>query len=413
MPNWTKEEMLARLAGKHLFIATPAYGSQLFLNYHLSLVRTVCLLTELGIQWSHPCTGGESLVQRGRNLLVGQFLASKATHMMFIDADIGWDAWAVVRLLAGDKDVAAGVYPKKSYPAEWPMNWFSDEGIVADKDTGWWKAKDLPTGFMMIRRDVIEALIATHPEWKCIYDPSNEEEPNSYTLFDCFIDRDDRNIYLSEDFAFCRRAQKEGFTAWCDPTIRLSHAGTHTFDFGCIGDAIMPQPEMKIDGWMSADELRWLKATAKHMHSVVEIGCWKGRSTHALAKACPGVVWAVDTWQGSADEVEGPHAEARESDIAAIWAENVKDCTNVLAMQADSVTAASTFGEDSVDMVFIDAGHTYEEVKADIAAWLPAARKVICGHDYGREFPGVKKAVDEAFGENVRTYADSIWAVWL
>ena len=66
----------------------------------------------------------------------------------------------------------------------------------------------------------------------------------------------------------------------------------------------------------------------------------------------------------------------------------------------------------SFDMVFIDAGHTYNEVSNDIKAWLPYARKLISGHDYCAAWPEVMKAVDDALGKPDGV-AGSIWYKWL
>ena len=62
---------------------------------------------------------------------------------------------------------------------------------------------------------------------------------------------------------------------------------------------------------------------------------------------------------------------------------------------------------EPADMVFIDAGHTYEACKADIEQYLPKATRMIAGHDYSAAWPGVIQAVTEAFGP-VSTVG-SIW----
>lgn len=423
--NFAKRSLKDRLAGKCLFIGTPCFGAQVFLNFHAALVDTVLYLRDHGVPFVYPPCGGDSLVQRARNVMVGKFLQSPATHLLFIDADIGWKPQDVLKLLAGDKDICGAVYPKKCYPIEWPANPFHNEGeLEVDDDTKWLRWRDMPTGFLMISRKCIEDMVSRHPEWKCVFDPgTGQPEPFSYSLFDCFTDAD--GTYLSEDFGFCRRAQKDGYKVWCDPTISLSHFGGHMFQAGCLADTMFQQAEESIEGWMSPDELRWLKAAAARMDSVVEIGSWKGRSTHALASACKGPVYAVDTWQGSPEDLVGPnapHAEAVYGDIFSQFMDNLKDCQNVEPIRGESSRVAATFGpqigacrdEDRpafVDMVFIDGSHEYEAVKADIEAWGSKAQRLICGHDWDR--PGVQRAVKEAFGHRATLAAGSIWQVWL
>ena len=81
---------------------------------------------------------------------------------------------------------------------------------------------------------------------------------------------------------------------------------------------IIPNPA--IDGWMDEKELNWLYTTALEMASVVEVGSWRGRSTSALLSGCKGPVFAVDTWKGSPDEINGTHADAVTQDIfAQFW----------------------------------------------------------------------------------------------
>ena len=157
---------------------------------------------------------------------------------------------------------------------------------------------------------------------------------------------------------------------------------------------------------MRPPDLQWLFDTAKEMESVVEVGCWKGRSTHALLSGCKGTVYAVDHFLGSVAEPKA-HAEAKIADIHKIFMNNVGNFKNLEVLKMDSASAARQFEDNSVDMVFIDGGHTYEEVLADIKQWLPKAKKMICGHD--REYEEVKKAVTEMFGDDVEKNGGSVW----
>ena len=152
-----------------------------------------------------------------------------------------------------------------------------------------------------------------------------------------------------------------------------------------------------IDGWMDIDELEWLYNTAIRMDTIVEIGAWAGRSTAALLRGCPGVVFSVDPWQnGELGEIGYQE-----------YIYNTKTFTNLVIMKMYSHGAAYLINTP-VDMVFIDGDHKYESVIDDIESWLPKTKKIICGHDYGLpDSPGVKKAVDEKFND-VR-WVNSIW----
>src|SRR5262249_43024321 len=91
------------------------------------------------------------------------------------------------------------------------------------------------TGFLMIKRAVIERLIAAHPELR--YTGVHDDQPSApakphYALFDCIIDPIS-GIYLSEDYSFCRRWRKLGGEIWIDTESRLTHIGPHAFQ----GDA--------------------------------------------------------------------------------------------------------------------------------------------------------------------------------
>jgi hypothetical protein len=148
----------------------------------------------------------------------------------------------------------------------------------------------------------------------------------------------------------------------------------------------------QINGMMSDEELLWLFETAKKMDSVVEIGSWMGRSSHAILSGCKGIVFCVDTFAGSADPIETGHR-----DVYPYFMQNVGHFSNLVDDRRPSLEAVKNYKDKNYDLIFIDGGHQYHEVVADIKAWLPKAKKMIAVHDYHDVW--VKKAVDELLGE--------------
>lgn len=167
-----------------------------------------------------------------------------------------------------------------------------------------------------------------------------------------------------------------------------------------------------IEGWMTFQELTWLYHTAKKYKNVLEVGSWKGRSTHALLSGCKGTVTSVDTWEGSIDQRDDTSWMAKREDIFSIFKSNVGHFENLVIHKSMSVEGAKAFPDGHFDMIFIDAGHTYQDVIDDIEAWLPKMKPdgMFCGHDYIESWMGVIAAVDEKFGKPDHVEG-SIWSI--
>jgi len=166
--------------------------------------------------------------------------------------------------------------------------------------------------------------------------------------------------------------------------------------------------ENNIDGYMSLRELNFLHDKAKEMKSVLEVGSWKGRSTHALLTGCKGEVTAVDHFQGSADILDSTNKRAKVEDIYGEFLKNVGSFKNLKIEKMSSERASEKLKDEKFEMIFIDGEHTYEAVKKDIELWKGKCTKFLCGHDYTTSWPGVMKAVDETLGKPDGIVA-SIW----
>lgn len=164
-----------------------------------------------------------------------------------------------------------------------------------------------------------------------------------------------------------------------------------------------------IEGFMRHRELRWLYRTAWRMESIVEVGCWMGRSTYALCSGCSGTVYAVDHFLGSEEHQDAIAAGKKPYDN---FIENTKEFNNLKILKMSSEEAShSPIIPPKVDMVFIDGDHSYDGVLTDIKLWYPRAKKIISGHDWGL-IAGISSAVREYFDESrINVVLNHIWVV--
>jgi hypothetical protein len=206
----------------------PCYGGQLTESTFMSYIKWANTARQLGLDWTVETMTNESLISRARNTLTAKFLHTKeSTHLMFIDADIGWEPWHLLVMLDAQKDVIGGLYPMKSLPIKWCVNGIPgqpepgpEDNLIEVSKTG--------TGFMLIKRDVFEKLDA-HPATKPFkndigLDPALD--PYMKTYFDTAV-REGR--YYSEDWTFCENWRDIGGQVWVDKRVLLRHTGTYTF----------------------------------------------------------------------------------------------------------------------------------------------------------------------------------------
>jgi hypothetical protein len=209
-------------------ICMPCYGGMLTESCFMSYIKWANTARQLGIDWTMETMTNESLISRARNTLTAKFLSNPdSTHLMFIDADIGWEPWHLLVMLNRDVDVIGGLYPMKSLPVKWCVNGF--DGAEEGPD-GLQEVTKTGTGFLLMKRHVFEKLNA-HPAVK----PFNSDiglppELNVYmkTYFDTAVRE---NRYYSEDWTFCENWRDLGGKIWVDKRVLLRHTGTYVFDY--------------------------------------------------------------------------------------------------------------------------------------------------------------------------------------
>lgn len=290
---------IAELQKRKLFVATPMYGGQCAGMFSRSIADLSAICAKYQIPLQLYFLFNESLITRARNYCVDEFMRSGATHLMFIDSDIGFnpqDVLALLALMTDDSpyDVMGGPYPKKCISWE-KIKQAVDKG-VADKDPNVLEKfvgdyvfnpkgtqKEIPigapvevmeigTGFMMVRRKTFEDYAKAFPHLSYRPDHVRTEHFDGtreiMAYFDCIVDRGygyenlyqllqdvadgkeglqdvakemmasegvSSKRYLSEDYMFCYNVQRMGAKVWFCPWMQLQHVGSYVFG-GSLAD---------------------------------------------------------------------------------------------------------------------------------------------------------------------------------
>ena len=229
--------------------------------YAASLLKLqhACFERKIGVGFLlHP---GDALITRARQGIVSLFLENfNASHLLFIDADIGFEPEQVFRLLEFNQDFAAATYPIKkinwdqmpaaieagrkpleSATLSYVVNVDASERL--NTRNGFVKARYAGTGFLMIRRSALIAMIEHYPELRYTREHKADDTlANSKwrsALFNCLID-EATGTYLSEDYSFCKRWTDMGGEIWVDYKSRLNHVGLMIFHGDMAARADLP-----------------------------------------------------------------------------------------------------------------------------------------------------------------------------
>jgi hypothetical protein len=256
---------IEELRKRKLFLATPMYGGNCVGMYTRAVADLAAICAKYQIPLQLYFLFNESLITRARNYCADEFLRSDATHMLFIDSDIGFNPQDVLALLAiqddeSEYDVIGAPYPKKCISWE-KVKQAVDKGF-ADEDPNKLEKfvgdyvfnpkngqREIPigepvevmemgTGFMMIRRKTFDKYKEVFPHLH--YKPDHirteafDGSREIMAYFDCIIDPDSKR-YLSEDYMFCYNVQKAGMRVWFCPWMQTQHVGTYVFG-GSLAD---------------------------------------------------------------------------------------------------------------------------------------------------------------------------------
>lgn len=197
-----------------LLIGTPTYSNQFCVEYVKSLAETMPRMSVGGVDVGLCVLGAHPFVDNARNKIVDYFLnQSKATDLLFIDDDVGWDYKDLGRFLQHDVDIVAGLVPKRSEK----KNDFHQNAITGVINGCLFESMEAPTAFMRIRRSAFEKLDKAFPPQRV---QTMGEECTAYFLTGIY-----NGLYIGEDIYFCRRWTEMGEKIWIDPDMTFTHRG--------------------------------------------------------------------------------------------------------------------------------------------------------------------------------------------
>jgi hypothetical protein len=222
--------------------------------YFNSLLQLQTACRERGVGLDIRLTGGDALITRARSRMATDFLQTDHTHLLFVDADVGFHPDHLFRLLAFDKPLVGGVYPLKKTLWEkvpgavqrgvrdlqaaslgYVIRFTPNPEQTVELVDGFGQVAYLATGFMLIRREVLERIDTAYPDLRCIITDMNAPPSQTTMFFESMIEPDNRE-HLSEDYAFCRRWRDCGGEIWADFQTRMTHVG-HAQYTGSLIDA--------------------------------------------------------------------------------------------------------------------------------------------------------------------------------
>ena len=251
-PLWKKDsDKIIEKSPYEIFVGTPVH-SDVTIHYTQALIefQGECFKRKTKVSF-HMMKS--SLVTQGRNLCVAGFLESPATHLLFIDSDIYFQAKTIFKMLEADKDIISVPYPLKTLMWDkafdkmkqgkiksgndirralhtYPMKVPDDKNIKID--AGVIEVTDAPTGCMLIKRSVIEKMIEKYPDkkivQKTVINGEYVDKPNMWNFFDTTHDPVEKT-FLGEDFSFCQLWSKLGGKCYAYVNDSIVHVGEHQY----------------------------------------------------------------------------------------------------------------------------------------------------------------------------------------
>lgn len=221
---------------KLVVFMTPSIDHAVTLGYLKSYVETTALLSHHGWATAFQSFGGDPYLAKVRNLLVSTCLKRfpSASDLFFLDADLEWDAEAVLRSIEHPAPIMAGIYPKKNDKPDFPCDLMGDKetGKLLETEDGLVRASMVPTGFLRVKREVYAKMAAQSARYRD-GTGGNEECWNIFEM-GLFLGKQPDGMdgqWWGEDYAWCQKVQAMGYEILVDPKATFGHRGGKTWRY--------------------------------------------------------------------------------------------------------------------------------------------------------------------------------------
>jgi hypothetical protein len=203
-----------------VMIGTPCYDGKIDVWHANSLVQTIKMSAELGVEIYPIWLSYDALIQRARNDIVALMMDMGCDDLIFIDADIDWNPNDFYKLLSYPVDVVGGTYPKKGDIEEYVAK-ILDPMRAKDPHTGLLETEGLGTGFLRMSRKAVQHLWDNCPKYS-----ERGRDIDRRWIFNVEIKGGD---LVSEDIHVCDLLRAGGFPVWLDTQVTCGHNGIKHF----------------------------------------------------------------------------------------------------------------------------------------------------------------------------------------
>jgi predicted O-methyltransferase YrrM len=232
MSDFFLDHTNAEMTGvQKIMLATTAYDN-LDASYTFSIQRSRMALEDAGFLNSYMLLSGNCHVDDARNRLVQEFLLTDCTDLVFIDADVSWDPESLIALVSYDCDIVGGIYPyrREGTASSFNMPILMIPGEIKPNDQGLIQVAGLPTGFMRIRRRVLETLARNAQHY--------HNDGDRRSMIPLLFERTYKDgTRWGGDLSFCHKWIADGGKVWAAPDLYLGHA-TKTIMQDSLGAAL-------------------------------------------------------------------------------------------------------------------------------------------------------------------------------